>query len=137
MAADTLNRLYPLYKNRIPFFLVYIREAHSTADWASTKNEREGIALQPTATMDQRQDHAAMCVRKLKIEFTTLLDNMNGAAERAYSAWPSKAFLVDNGGRIVFSTGLSEQDFSAEQLEAALRKLNALVKDASLPSRTQ
>jgi len=136
-AADALNRLYPQYKNHIPFFLVYIREAHSTADWASTKNEREGIALQPTANMDQRQDHATMCARKLKIEFTTLLDNMNGAAERAYSAWPSKAFLVDNGGRIVFSTGLSEQDFSAEQLEAALRKLNALVKDASLPSRTQ
>ena len=136
-AADALNRLYPQYKNRIPFFLVYIREAHSTADWASTRNEREGIALQPTATMHQRQDHATMCVRKLKIEFTTLLDNMNGAAERAYSAWPSKAFLVDNKGRIVFSTGLSEQDFSAEQLEAALRKLNALVKDSSLPSRTQ
>jgi tetratricopeptide (TPR) repeat protein len=32
-AADTLNRLYPEYKDRIPFYLIYIREAHSTTDW--------------------------------------------------------------------------------------------------------
>src|SRR5712664_772580 len=123
-AAGALNRLYPQYKDHVPFYLVYIREAHSTADWASTKNEREGIALQPAANMGQQQDHATMCVRKLNIEFTTLLDKMSGATEKAYAAWPSKAFLVDKRGRIVFSTGLSEQDFNAEQLEAALRKLS-------------
>jgi tetratricopeptide (TPR) repeat protein len=122
-AAAILNRLYPEYKNEIPFYLVYIREAHSSQDWASTQNQREGITLQPAYNMEERSDHATMCVRKLHIEFPTLLDTMNGDAEKAYFAWPSKAYLLDSRGRITFSTGLSEQDFKPEQLKAALRKL--------------
>ena len=127
-AASTLNRLYPEYKNDVPFYLIYIREAHSTQDWASTQNQREGITLQPAKNMDERGDHAAICVRKLHIEFPTLLDNMNGGAEKAYSAWPSKAYLLDTHGRIIFSSGLSEQEFKPEQLEAALRKMRNSLK---------
>ncbi len=127
-AADTLNRLYPGYRSDVPFYLIYIREAHSTQDWASTQNQREGITLNPATTMDERRDHANMCVRKLHIEFPTLLDTMNGEAEKAYAAWPSKAYLLDSHGRIVFSTGLSEQDFKPERLEAALRKVRTPLK---------
>jgi tetratricopeptide (TPR) repeat protein len=132
-AASTLNRLYPEYKNQIPFYLIYIREAHSTADWSSTRNAREGVVLEPAATMSEKQDHATMCVRKLDIAFPALLDSMNGAAETAYAAWPSKAFLLDKRGRIVFSTGLSEQDFSPEQLETALREVSASAEESRLP----
>lgn len=125
-AASTLNRLYPAYKDDVPFYLIYIREAHSTQDWASTQNQREGITLQPAKDMGERGDHATMCVRKLHIEFPALLDTMNGGAEKAYAAWPSKAYLLDAQGRIIFSSGLSEQEFKPEQLEAALRKARTL-----------
>ena len=121
-AADALNKLYPEYKDRLPFYLIYIREAHSTTDWQSSRNQREGVVLPPAANMSERQDHATMCVRKLRIEFPALLDSMNGAAEKAYAAWPSKAYLVDKRGKILFSTALGEQDFRPEGLEAALRK---------------
>lgn len=129
-AAITLNKLYPEYRDRVPFYLIYIREAHSTADWASTRNQREGIVLPQAATMDEQRDHATMCVRKLSIEFPALLDGMSGAAEKAYSAWPSRAFVVDKQGRIFFSTGLTEQDFHPDQLEAALRTVSTPVKTA-------
>jgi tetratricopeptide (TPR) repeat protein len=132
-AADMLNKLYPEYKNQIPFYLIYIREAHSTNDWASTRNQREGIVLEPAANMGERQDHATMCVRKLHIEFPTLLDSMEGSAEKAYAAWPSKAYVVDKRGKILFSTGLSEQDFHPSELEAALRKVATPVKESRLP----
>jgi len=121
-AAETLNKLYPEYKDRLPFYLIYIREAHSTTDWASTRNQREGVVLAQAANMNERKDHATMCIRKLHIEFPTLLDSMNGAAEKAYAAWPSKAYLIDQRGKIVFSTALGEQDFHPDGLEAALRK---------------
>jgi tetratricopeptide (TPR) repeat protein len=127
-AASTLNRLYPEYKNDVPFYLIYIREAHSTQDWASTQNQREGITLLPAKTMDERGEHATMCVRKLHIEFPALLDTMSGGAEKAYAAWPSKAYLLDTEGRIIFSSGLSEQEFKSEQLEAALRKARTALK---------
>lgn len=136
-AADTLNRLYPEYKNRIPFYLIYIREAHSTTDWQSTRNQREGITLKPATSMSEQQDHATMCVRKLHIEFPTLLDSMSGAAEKAYAAWPSRAYLVDGRGKILFSTGLGEQDFHPADFEAELQKVTASVKASSLPRRAQ
>ena len=131
-AAETLNRLYPEYKDRIPFYLIYIREAHSTTDWQSTRNQREGITLKPATSMSERQDHATICVRKLHIEFPTLLDSMSGAAEKAYAAWPSKAYLVDNRGKILFSTGLGEQDFHPAQFEAELQKATTTVKESRL-----
>jgi hypothetical protein len=88
--------------------------------------------------MNERQDHATMCVRKLHIEFPTLLDSMNGAAEKAYAAWPSKAYLVDQRGKIVFSTALGEQDFHPDGLEAALRKATTRSgKESALAHRAQ
>jgi hypothetical protein len=58
---------------------------------------------------------------------------MEGSAEKAYAAWPSKAYLVDKHGKILFSTGLSEQDFHPSELEAALRKAATPVKESRLP----
>jgi tetratricopeptide (TPR) repeat protein len=132
-ASEVLGKLYPEYKDRIPFYLIYIREAHSTTDWASTRNQREDVTLRPAGNMEERQDHATMCVRKLRIDFPTFVDGMNGAAEKAYAAWPSKAFLLDKLGRIVYASGLSEQDFKPDELENQLRKLTAAGKEPPQP----
>src|SRR5580704_4436839 len=132
-ASEALGKLYPEYKDKIPFYLIYIREAHSTTDWASTKNQREDVTLRPAGNMEEQQDHATMCVRKLRIDFPTFVDGMNGAAEKAYAAWPSKAFLLDKRGRIVYASGLSEQDFKPEELENQLRTLTALGKEPPQP----
>jgi hypothetical protein len=48
---------------------------------------------------------------------------MDGAVENAYSAWPSRAFVVGADGRIQYSTRLTELDFHAEEMDAVLRKL--------------
>jgi Flp pilus assembly protein TadD len=136
-AAENLNAFYTKYKDQIPFYLIYIREAHSTADWQSARNEREGIALRPAGTMGERQKHAKLCVRKLRIAFPALLDDMSDEAEKAYSAWPSKVYVVDREGQISFSTGLSELDFNANQLEAAIRKASTRAKEPIFPRGTQ
>jgi Flp pilus assembly protein TadD len=136
-AAGNLNALYAKYKGQMPFYLVYIREAHSTGDWQSTRNEREGVVMGPAENMTDRQEHASMCVRKLHIGFPALLDDVGGAAEKKYSAWPSRAYLVDRQGRIIFSTGLSELDFKPHHLEAAIRKACTPVKETLLPRGVQ
>ncbi|MGH9584562.1 MAG: tetratricopeptide repeat protein, partial [Bryobacteraceae bacterium] len=107
-AADTLNRLYVKYKGRLPFYLIYIREAHSEAGWQSTRNERAGISLLPAKNMRERAAHAGLCVRKLHIEFPALLDDNAGTAAKAYAAWPSRAYVIDADGRIAYRTGLTE-----------------------------
>jgi tetratricopeptide (TPR) repeat protein len=120
-SAEALKSLYQRYGSRVPFFLVYIREAHATDNWQSTRNEREGVAIAPAATIEEKQDHAAMCSRNLHLQFPALVDGMDGATEAAYAAWPSRAFVIGLDGRVRYSTRLSQQDFRAEEMEGALR----------------
>ena len=48
---------------------------------------------------------------------------MDGAAEKAYSAWPSRVYLVGRDGRVAFDSRLGEQDFRAADFEAAIREI--------------
>jgi thiol-disulfide isomerase/thioredoxin len=122
-AAPSLNNLYKRYGKQVPFLMVYIREAHSTEDWQSTRNDREGVVIEPAKTMDEKSSHASMCIRKLNIPFPAVVDGMDGKVEAEYQAWPSHAYLVDAKGIIRYSTGLTELEFRADELEAALKEL--------------
>jgi tetratricopeptide (TPR) repeat protein len=120
-SADALNALFQHYGQQTPFFLVYIREAHAAGDWQSTRNAREGVAVAPALTMEDKEDHAVMCTRKLHLKFPALVDRMDGSVEAAYAAWPSRAFVIGADGRVRYSTRLTQLDFHAEEMERALR----------------
>ena len=66
-----------------------------------------------------------MCRRELHLRFPAVVDNMDGAVETAYNAWPSRVFIVGSDGRILYSSYLAEFDFRPEAMEAVLRKLAA------------
>jgi peroxiredoxin len=120
-SADALNALFRHYGQRASFFLVYIQEAHAAGHWQSTRNMREGISVDPALTMQDKEDHAAMCTRKLHLEFPALVDRMDGSMEAAYAAWPSRAFVIGPEGLVRYSTRLTQLDFHAEEMERALR----------------
>jgi tetratricopeptide (TPR) repeat protein len=122
-SADDLKRLYSEHGGRVPFLLVYIREAHATSEWQSTRNEREGVELAPAANLAQKQNHAVMCSRKLHLPFPAVVDGMDGAVESAYTAWPSRLFVIGKDGRVRYSTRLTELDFRPAELETALRNM--------------
>jgi peroxiredoxin len=126
VSADALKSLQQRYGAQVPFLLVYIREAHSTADWQTARNEREDISLAPAANMEEKQDHAATCSRKLHLPFPAVVDGMDNTVESAYNAWPSRAFVVSADGRIAYSTRLTELDFHPSELEAVLQRLVSL-----------
>ena len=120
-SADTLNALFQHYGRQVRFFLVYIREAHAAGDWQSTRNVREGVTVAPALTLQDKEDHAVMCTRELHLKFPALVDSMEGSVEAAYAAWPSRAFVIGADGRVRYSTRLTQLDFHAEAMEAALR----------------
>jgi peroxiredoxin len=122
-SADALRKLEKTYGSKVPFLLVYIREAHSSDNWESTRNVRDGVRIGPAATMAEKQDHAIMCTRQLHLPFPAVVDGMDGAVENSYNAWPSRAFVIGADGRIQYSTRLTELDFHAEEMEAILRKV--------------
>src|SRR5260370_39493964 len=84
-AAPVLNAMAQEYAGKAGFLLVYIREAHATDQWQSTINEREQIQLAPAASAEQKHEYAAMCQRKLHLQFPSAVDGLDNAAEKAYA----------------------------------------------------
>lgn len=121
-SAEALASMYRNHHSEIAFLLIYIREAHSTGDWQSTRNQRENIAVAPARTFVEKQEHASSCSRKLHLPFPALVDGMDGAVEKAYNAWPSRVFVIARNGRVAYSTRLTELDFRPQEMEEALRQ---------------
>lgn len=122
-SADTLKSFQARFGKQIPFLLVYIREAHSTSDWQSARNDPQAGIAQAVNLRD-RQDHAAMCSRKLHLPFPAVVDGMDNAVETAYAAWPSRVFIVNADGRIAYTSRLTALDFHPAAMEAVLRRLS-------------
>ena len=122
MQAARLNSLYQRFHTSVPFVLVYIREAHAGAAWQSSINQRESIDVPEVKSMAAKQENAALCIRKLKIPYSAAVDDLDGAAEKAYAAWPSRVYLIGANGKIAFQSHLDEQEFRADALQAALEK---------------
>jgi tetratricopeptide (TPR) repeat protein len=124
-SAEALEALYAKYGRKIPFLLIYIREAHTQQNWESTRNLRDGISVAPAVTLAEKQEHAVMCSRKLRLRFPALVDGMEGAVETAYAAWPSRAVIVSMDGQMLYSTRLTELDFRANEMESCLKRASA------------
>jgi tetratricopeptide (TPR) repeat protein len=120
-ASAALEDLYTKYGRHIPFLLVYIREAHTGQSWESGRNTREGVKMEEARTLAEKKGHAMMCSRNLHLRFPAVVDGMNGAVEKAYAAWPSRAVVVGINGKMLYNSGLTELDFHAEEMEAALK----------------
>lgn len=128
-SASDLKRIAEQYHERVDFRLVYISEAHANggaeSQWQSTINQKEGIDMPAARNLAEKQEHAALCLRRLTLPFGVVVDGMDAAAERAYQAWPSRLYLVGRDGKVGFQTRLGELDFHADDLERAIREILA------------
>jgi tetratricopeptide (TPR) repeat protein len=122
-AAPVLNDLAQKLQGSVAFLQVYIREAHATGQWQSTVNEREKVDLAMPSSMDEKNGYAVMCQRKLHLRFPAVVDGLENAAEKAYSAWPSHVYVIAADGRVRYSSALIEEDFDARALETAIRSV--------------
>ncbi len=119
--AGEVNRLYERHREGVAFLLAYIREAHPEGEaWQSTVNRREGVSLPEARTLAERAEHAAACRRALTIPYEAALDTLDGRAEAAFSAFPSRVFVIDAGGVVTYSTALDVESFRPDELEAAV-----------------
>ena len=113
-AAPTLNDLAAKYAGKIPFLLVYIREAHSAGQWQSTINEREQVSLKPAAT----------CTRSRTMPKCASASSISNSRPRS-TAWrerrkkrtaPGPAACTSSIQAAAFDfSGLSEVEFDAKR----------------------
>jgi Zn-dependent M28 family amino/carboxypeptidase len=62
-----------------------------------------------------------MCLSNLKIHYPAVVDELDDAVEKRWSAFPSRVYVIDRAGRVVFNSVLDQQQFDAAALETALR----------------
>jgi hypothetical protein len=73
-------------------------------------------------TMDERRVVAGDCEESLKYGIRTYVDEMDDAVNEAYAAWPTRLYLIDTNGRVVYHGGLGPFDFHPRKLGAAIER---------------
>lgn len=106
-----LNALYHDYKKNedVEFLFVYVREAHP------------GEKLPAHESMDEKKEAAETLRDEEDVEFTILLDTLDGRVHRKYGKMPNPTYLIDKSGRIAFRSLWSRVTAIAEALEELLQ----------------
>lgn len=121
-----MEKLYKDYKDRAEFFIVYIREAHPVDGWRVPANDKAGIAIKEPKTYEERCKVAGECIKSMKLSIPALVDDMKDTAEKAYSGWPDRFFLVGKDGKIAYVGERGPRGFKPDDVEALLKKLPKL-----------
>lgn len=102
--------------------MVYIEEAHASDMWQLPVNVRDNVVYATPRDFSERQDLAGACVRKLGLEMPALVDDFSNTAERAYTAWPDRLYLIDRDGRVAWKSAPGPFGFDPEELQRRLKE---------------
>jgi type I thyroxine 5'-deiodinase len=108
----------------VPFYAVYILEAHANDVWQMQSNIRDQVVFASPANYSERAALANTCARKLGIKFPALIDGFDNTVEKQYTGWPDRIYLIDSAGIIRFKSKPGPFGFKPDELKAALQKLN-------------
>lgn len=113
------------YRDRFDFVAVYVREAHPTDGWRMESNDKAGVAIAQPKTNQERVRAADLCCTALEMKIPIVIDSIDNATERAYSAFPDRLYLIDRGGRVAYKGGRGPFGYSPRELEQAMLLLLA------------
>ena len=126
----SLSELYEKYHQQVQFLNIYIREAHPVDGWwfgkgipaAALKLIKSKVALDvyDPQTIEERRKVAGDCNDALQLGVRTYVDEMDDAVNKAYAGWPTRLYLIDNQGQVVYAAGLGPYDFHPKKLGAAI-----------------
>ena len=89
-AAEGLKLLNSVYKARVRFVMVNVREAHP------------GRKLPQPKTFDSKMEHAIALKRHHGFDFDVACDDIDGSFHRRFGARPNSAYMIDPHGKILF-----------------------------------
>jgi hypothetical protein len=118
--AGNIEKLFLRYGDRANFAMVYVREAHPTDGWSMSSNERVGVHLPQPATYDERAKVAETCRRTLDLDLPMLVDTITDDVGARYSGMPSRLYLIDGSGQVVYKSGRGPFGFKPAELEQSL-----------------
>ena len=96
-SMQDVSKLHDEYKEKVHFYVIYIREAHPTDGWVIRGNDFEVKSPRSDA---ERRKIAAEFARRLKVEIPILVDKIDDKVEKAYSCWPNRMYILNQDGVI-------------------------------------
>ena len=127
----SLTDIYEKYHRRVKFIPIYIREAHPVDGWWFGRGITRPIMkifspcvamdVYDPQTMDERRQVAGACETSLSYGIRTYVDEMDDAVNKSYAGWPTRLYLIDTDGVVVYAAGLGPYDFHPQKLEKAIK----------------
>lgn len=138
-----LRGIYEQYHDQVQFLSIYIREAHPKDGWwlgggIMGSIMRIGVPdvatdLYDPKTIEERRAVANQCEESLQYGIRTYVDEMDDAVNKAYAAHPTRLYLIDLEGCVLYSGGLGPYGFSPATLKAAIENyLDVIPLETSL-----
>ncbi len=114
--------MWERYRDRVAFYIVYIREAHPEEGWVVSVNRDMDIRVNDPTTDAERHDVAVACGLRLNIQMPVVIDAIDDNIARAYGALPDRLYLIGKGGRVAFQGGPGPAGFRPHELELAIEE---------------
>ncbi|MCK4800814.1 MAG: hypothetical protein KAS84_02415 [Anaerolineales bacterium] len=133
----SLHDLYREHSDQIQFITIYIREAHPVDGWWFGKGfmnillklsgSKVSWDIYDPKTIQERRAAAGDCAQSLGYGIKTYVDEMDDAVNKAYAAWPTRLYLINKEGTVVYAGGPGPFGFKPGALEQAIQ--NYLAKE--------
>lgn len=73
-------------------------------------------------TIEERRATAGDCVESLKYGVKTYVDEMDDQVNKNYAGWPTRLYMIDKQGIVVYAGGLGPFGFKPGELKRAIKK---------------
>jgi thyroxine 5-deiodinase len=113
-----LEKLYAAHKEKVDFYLIYIREAHPGSKIPQLNG---GRPIEQTETLEARSKLAAEMATGLGVTMPVLVDREDNRANIAYSGWPIRLVIVGTDGKIAHYSGQGPRGFKLAEVQAWLK----------------
>ena len=133
----SLHDLYQKYNGQVQFIKVYIREAHPVDGWwlgkgimsilLTLSRSKASRDLYDPKTIQERRAAASDCQQSLPYGIKTFVDEMDDAVNKAYAAWPTRLYLINEAGSVIYAGGPGPFGFKPSALGQAIQ--NYLTKE--------
>ena len=119
--AGRLQETHEAFKDKVDFYMVYLREAHPTDGWRPARH----IEIEDPKNFGDRAKVAKQCSKALELSVPFLVDDMQDSVGKAYHAHPDRLFILDADGKVAYRGARGPRGFKVEQMEQALKKIIA------------
>ena len=86
-------------------------------------NIKDNVLVASAKSLLDRDEAAHTCVVKLGIHIPALVDDMQDSAERAYTGWPDRLYVIDRSGRVAYKSKAGPFGFHPDEMAQPLAKL--------------